>query len=109
MSFSISSGVCRTSRTRSFARRRPTLDYTTLGSHLEGSKLDDSSALTVREVAGYLSVDEKTIYRLAKRGELPGFKVAGTWRFKKGDIDQWIERQKRAVALAKVQTEKTTR
>jgi excisionase family DNA binding protein len=71
--------------------------------------LDDSSALTVREVAGYLSVDEKTIYRLAKRGALPGFKVAGTWRFKKGDIDQWIERQKRAVALAKAQTEKTTR
>ena len=107
--FSISSRVCRTSRARSFARRRPSLDYTTLGSHLEASKLDDSSALTVREVAGYLSVDEKTIYRLAKRGELPGFKVAGTWRFKKGDIDQWIERQKRAVAPAKTQSEKTTR
>lgn len=42
-------------------------------------------------------MDEKTIYRLAKRGDLPGFKVAGTWRFKsfkKGDIDDWIERQK---------------
>ena len=33
--------------------------------------------MTVREVAAYLSVDEKTVYRLAKRGELPGFKVAG--------------------------------
>lgn len=52
-------------------------------------------AMTVREVAGYLNVDEKTIYRLAKRGELPGFKVAGTWRFKKDDIDQWIEERKR--------------
>jgi excisionase family DNA binding protein len=58
--------------------------------------VDDSSAMTVREVASYLNVDEKTIYRLAKRGDLPGFKVAGTWRFKKGDIDEWIERQKSA-------------
>ena len=34
-------------------------------------------ALTVREVAAYLSVNEKTAYRLAQRGDLPGFKVAG--------------------------------
>lgn len=71
--------------------------------------MDDSSALTVREVAGYLSVDEKTIYRLAKRGELPGFKVAGTWRFKKSDIDQWIEQQKLAAAPARMQTQKAAR
>jgi len=63
--------------------------------------VDGSSAMTVREVAGYLNVDEKTVYRLAQRGELPGFKVAGTWRFKKRDIDDWIERQKRAAAPAK--------
>lgn len=63
--------------------------------------MDGSSAMTVREVAGYLNVDEKTVYRLAQRGELPGFKVAGTWRFKKRDIDDWIERQKRAAAPAK--------
>ncbi len=55
--------------------------------------MDDLPAMTVREVAGYLNVDEKTVYRLAKRGDLPGFKVAGTWRFRKGDIDSWIERQ----------------
>ena len=58
--------------------------------------MDELSAMTVREVASYLNVDEKTIYRLAKRGDLPGFKVAGTWRFKKADIDEWIERQKSA-------------
>ena len=85
------------------------MDYTALASHTEGSQVDDSSALTVREVAGYLNVDEKTIYRLAKRGDLPGFKVAGIWRFKKSDIDQWIERQKLAAAPAKTQTKKTAR
>ncbi len=62
--------------------------------------------MTVREVASYLNVDEKTIYRLAKRGDLPGFKVAGTWRFKKGDIDAWIERQKIAVMPAKASRKK---
>lgn len=50
--------------------------------------------MRVRDVAAYLNVDEKTIYRLAKRGELPGFKVAGTWRFKPADMDAWIEKRK---------------
>lgn len=55
------------------------------------------AVLTVRDVAGYLNVDEKTVYRLAQRGELPGFKVAGTWRFKQMDIDAWIEKRKAEV------------
>lgn len=54
--------------------------------------------MTVREVANYLNVDEKTVYRLAQKGGLPGFKVAGTWRFKREDIDHWIEEQKKAAA-----------
>ena len=56
----------------------------------------DSHAMTVREVAAYLSVAEKTIYRLAQKGELPGFKVAGAWRFQRADLDRWIDQQKRA-------------
>jgi len=55
-----------------------------------------SRAMTVREVAGYLNVNEKTVYRLAQRRELPGFKVAGAWRFQRGDIDASIEAQKSA-------------
>ncbi len=51
-------------------------------------------AMTVRDVAGFLSVDEKTIYRLAQQGKLPGFKVAGTWRFQMQDIQGWIDVQK---------------
>ena len=60
--------------------------------------MNGSPAMTVREVAAYLNVDEKTVYRLTTRGRLPGFKVAGAWRFKREDIDEWIERQKGAVA-----------
>ena len=55
-----------------------------------------NAAMTVKEVAAYLSVNEKTVYRMAQRGDLPGFKVAGSWRFKQVDIDQWIEARKAA-------------
>jgi len=58
--------------------------------------MNDKAALTVREVADLLSVDSKTVYRLAQRGELPGFKVAGSWRFMREDIETWIEAQKSA-------------
>ncbi len=51
-------------------------------------------AMTVKDVASFLSVDEKTIYRLAQQGKLPGFKVAGTWRFQFDDIQGWIDAQK---------------
>lgn len=54
-------------------------------------------AFTVKEVALLLQVDEKTVYRLTQKGELPGFKVAGSWRFKRTDMDDWVERQKTAV------------
>ena len=61
-----------------------------------GMVMQPEPAMTVRDVAGYLNVDEKTVYRLAKRGELPGFKVAGSWRFKRADLDAWIDQQKQA-------------
>jgi len=63
----------------------------------EGSAKMAEIAMTVREVATYLNVNEKTVYRLAQKGDIPGFKVAGTWRFRREDIDRWIDDQKRAV------------
>lgn len=56
----------------------------------------EARAMTVREVASYLNVNEKTVYRLAQRRDLPGFKVAGAWRFQRVDIDAWIEERKNA-------------
>ncbi len=54
------------------------------------------TAMTVRDVAEYLNVDPKTVYRMVNRGDLPGFKVGGIWRFQRADIDQWIAKQKEA-------------
>jgi len=50
--------------------------------------------LTLKEVAEYLKLAEKTAYRLAAEGKIPGFKVGGSWRFKKKDIETWIEKSK---------------
>jgi len=50
--------------------------------------------LTLREVAAYLKLAEKTAYKLAAEGKLPGFKVGGSWRFRREDIECWIDEQK---------------
>ncbi|HCF61567.1 MAG TPA: DNA-binding protein [Myxococcales bacterium] len=52
--------------------------------------------LTLPEVAQLLKVAEKTVYSMAQKGQLPAFKVGGQWRFKRADLDQWIEDQKAA-------------
>lgn len=52
--------------------------------------------LTLPEVAGLLKVAEKTVYTMAQHAEIPAFKVRGQWRFKRVDIDRWIEQQKKA-------------
>lgn len=52
--------------------------------------------LTLKEVAEYLKLAEKTAYRLAAEGKLPGFKAGGSWRFKAADIERWIEDKKEA-------------
>lgn len=49
--------------------------------------------MTVREVAEFLKVTERTIYRLASEGEMPSFKVGGSWRFRRSDLVAWMAKQ----------------
>jgi excisionase family DNA binding protein len=53
------------------------------------SEIRVKEILTPREAAEYLSVHVRTIYRLAKNGDIPGRKVGGSWRFKKDALDEW--------------------
>ncbi len=53
----------------------------------------DNAIMTIGEVADYHKVTERTIYRLAGAKQIPAFKVGGSWRFSKVDIDEWIKRQ----------------
>jgi excisionase family DNA binding protein len=49
--------------------------------------------LTVKEVAEYLKVNERTIYRLATEKKIPAFRVGASWRFRKEDVDKWTASQ----------------
>ena len=55
----------------------------------------DGEILTIKQVADYLKVTERTIYRLAAAKQIPAFKVGGTWRFSRADIHQWIQHQQK--------------
>lgn len=56
-------------------------------------KVIGENILTIKQVAEYLKVTERTIYRLAAAKNIPAFKVGGTWRFSSSDIDSWIRQQ----------------
>lgn len=53
----------------------------------------DGEILTLDEVAAYLKAGKKTVYRLVQEGQIPGFKLGGTWRFRRTELDRWIAAQ----------------
>ena len=53
----------------------------------------ETDIMTIKEVAEYLKLKEKTAYKLVAEGKIPGFKVGGSWRFRKGEIEAWIKQQ----------------
>jgi len=52
--------------------------------------MNDDDILTLEEVAKYLRVSERTIYDCAQKGEIPAGKIRASWRFKKSEIDKWV-------------------
>jgi excisionase family DNA binding protein len=55
---------------------------------------DDEVFLTTEEVLEYLQVNLRTIYRLIKANKIPAVRVGRQWRFRKRDIDAWLDRQR---------------
>ncbi len=53
--------------------------------------------LTIRQLAEYLMVSEKTVYRMLDRNQLPGMRIGAQWRFRKADIDAWLTEEVRRV------------
>ena len=54
----------------------------------------DETFLTTDEVLEYLQVNLRTVYRLIKAGKIPAVRVGRQWRFRKTDIDAWLERER---------------
>ena len=53
----------------------------------------EAKVITVGELAEYLRVHRSTLYRLLKKGQLPGFKIGSDWRFNVEVIDKWRMQQ----------------
>jgi len=56
--------------------------------------MNNEPFLTTEEVLQYLHVNLRTVYRLIKTGEIPAVRVGRQWRFRKGDIDTWLDNQR---------------
>ena len=62
------------------------------------SKATHAAFLTTEEVLSCLKVNPRTIYRLIKTGELPAIRIGRQWRFRRADLDEWIDRQRTAAS-----------
>lgn len=47
--------------------------------------------LTLEEAAAFLKAGKRTLYRFAQRGQIPAFKLGATWRFRRSEIERWID------------------
>jgi excisionase family DNA binding protein len=56
--------------------------------------MEEEGFLTTEEVLEYLQVNLRTVYRLIKAGKIPAVRVGRQWRFRKRDIDAWLESQR---------------
>ena len=54
------------------------------------------TVMTLGEVARYLRINKSTVYRMAREGTLPAWKLGNAWRFKKDAIERWIASIQRA-------------
>src|SRR6266550_2347835 len=59
----------------------------------------DETFLTTEEVLEYLQVNLRTVYRLIKAGKIPAVRVGRQWRFRKRDIDAWLDTQRPRVLV----------
>ena len=50
--------------------------------------------MTLAEVAEYLRLSKDTVYRMASGGRLPASKVGSQWRFRRDDVERWLEAHK---------------
>jgi len=54
---------------------------------------NDTEVLIAKEAAAFLKAHVETIRRLARRGDIPAFKVGKDWRFDRGELRRWLKEQ----------------
>jgi len=60
------------------------------------SKLPENERLmTLEEISDYLQISIHTLYKMAQQDRIPAFKVTNKWRFRRSEIDAWIEKNRK--------------
>ena len=59
----------------------------------EGLEMD--KWLTLQQIANYLQMSTSSIYKMAQAGKIPTYKVGRQWRFKREEIDEWVEKTRK--------------
>ncbi len=81
--------------TRRSARCRAASNSASVSDVRECSRADDT-LLNVKQVAQYLQLKESTIYSWAQDGKIPAIKIGRNWRFRRSDLDGWLEQHLKA-------------
>jgi len=58
---------------------------------------ENASIMTVHDVASYLRLSEAKVYRLAKEGSVPSFRLGKSWRFRRDLLDEWTRKETRQI------------
>lgn len=64
-------------------------------------KIEDR-LLTIEEIADYLRISVHVLYKMAQQDRIPAFKVANKWRFRRNEIDSWIEKGRKKKRTRKI-------
>ena len=76
-------------RPRAKAERAPS--HRSQRSATGGVPLEEAEILTPEDVADLLHIDRETVYRMARRHEIPAFKVGTKWRFRRAGLRVWMQ------------------
>jgi len=57
--------------------------------------MNEDTLMGIKEVAAYLKINQATAYHWAQAGRLPGIKIGRIWRFRKADVDTWLDENMR--------------
>ena len=68
-----------------------TAEHCVEANKLTNENQDSATLMAPPQAARYLGVKERTIYLWAQQGKLPAFKVGSVWRFRRSDLDRWLE------------------
>ena len=55
--------------------------------------MSENTLMDIKQVAAYLQINEATAYSWAQKGELPAIKIGRIWRFRREDIETWLDQK----------------